>query len=153
MQSIFRIFRLGQKKPTYIYRFIAANTMEEGVSKRQVCKTKQALLVIDKKPTTRDFYANEISWNYRDKMHLEPTSSQPVLPNDNVLANVVTKHKDLIYDCQDRDHLFRDNNETGLSLDEQAKAWSEFESEKSKADHKERKRLQNILRKFYILCI
>ncbi|KHJ35427.1 putative snf2 family helicase snf2 family helicase atpase [Erysiphe necator] len=53
-QAIGRAYRIGQKKPTFIYRFIAGGTFEDSVHNRTVFKTQLASRVVDKK--------NPIAW-------------------------------------------------------------------------------------------
>ncbi|POS83723.1 hypothetical protein EPUL_005481, partial [Erysiphe pulchra] len=53
-QAVGRAYRIGQKKPTFIYRFIAGGTFEDSVHNRTVFKTQLASRVVDKK--------NPIAW-------------------------------------------------------------------------------------------
>lgn len=45
-QNIFRVYRLGQKRPCYIYRLLAMGTMEEKVYSRAVTKQAMAFRVV-----------------------------------------------------------------------------------------------------------
>ncbi|RKF72043.1 putative snf2 family helicase snf2 family helicase atpase [Golovinomyces cichoracearum] len=53
-QAIGRAYRIGQTKPTFIYRFIAGGTFEDSVHNKTVFKTQLASRVVDKK--------NPIAW-------------------------------------------------------------------------------------------
>ena len=42
LQALFRAYRLGQKKPTYVYRLLSKGSMEEKIYFRQVNKQAMA---------------------------------------------------------------------------------------------------------------
>ncbi|KAI9041649.1 putative SNF2 family helicase/ATPase [Aspergillus affinis] len=52
-QAVGRVYRLGQKKPVFIYRFIAGGTFEEMIYNRAMFKTQLAFRVVDKKNPIR----------------------------------------------------------------------------------------------------
>lgn len=60
LQSIFRIYRMGQEKPCYIYRLVAAGTMEEKIYSRSVTKQAMSRRVIDKQQVDRKFTIEDI---------------------------------------------------------------------------------------------
>lgn len=47
LQSVFRVYRLGQKKPCYVYRMLAAGTMEEKIYNLSLTKQNVADRVLD----------------------------------------------------------------------------------------------------------
>jgi superfamily II DNA or RNA helicase len=52
-QAVGRAYRLGQKKPVYIYRFLSAGTFEEIIHNKSIFKTQLAMRVVDKKNVQR----------------------------------------------------------------------------------------------------
>lgn len=52
-QAVGRAYRLGQKKPVYIYRFISGGTYEEVIQNKSIFKTQLAMRVVDKKNVER----------------------------------------------------------------------------------------------------
>ncbi|KAH0544392.1 hypothetical protein FGG08_001418 [Glutinoglossum americanum] len=52
-QAIGRAYRIGQRKLTYVYRFISAGTFEEVIHNKAVFKMQLASRVVDKKNPTR----------------------------------------------------------------------------------------------------
>ncbi|CAH1988674.1 unnamed protein product [Acanthoscelides obtectus] len=71
-QAMARVWRDGQQKPCYIYRFLAAGTIEEKIFQRQAHKKALSSTVVDmNEETARHFSVAEL----RDLFRLEETES------------------------------------------------------------------------------
>ncbi|KAI8432367.1 hypothetical protein MSG28_004774 [Choristoneura fumiferana] len=130
VQSIFRVYRFGQKKPCYIYRFLAMGTMEEKIYERQVTKQAISKRVIDEQQIDRHYAANDLAELY--KFEPEPPEPRPVpsLPKDRLFAEMLKDHEKQIYRFHEHDSLLENKEEETLSEEERKRAWEEFENEK-----------------------
>lgn len=71
-QAMARVWRDGQKKPCFIYRFLATGTIEEKIFQRQAHKKALSSTVVDNnEETARHFSASEL----RELFRLETTES------------------------------------------------------------------------------
>merc|ERR1712238_496499 len=59
-QAVFRAYRFGQTRPVFVYRLLAAGTMEEKIYHRLVTKNALASRVVDKEQKNRHFKAQEL---------------------------------------------------------------------------------------------
>lgn len=106
IQSVFRIYRYGQKRNTYIYRFITPGTIEEIIYKRQILKQGLSKRIVDNFDMSRPFQNNEVDklleTNDIDRLLLTKESAAVNIPeSDTLLADILQKHSKYVYDCND----------------------------------------------------
>lgn len=130
VQSIFRVFRFGQTKPVYVYRFLAKGTMEEKIYDRQVTKQSLAARVVDEHQIESHFTMNELAELY--EFNDEPMSARPipVVPEDRLLAELVDKHKEMVWNIHNHDSLLENKVDENLTEEERKAAWDEYDQEK-----------------------
>lgn len=132
IQSIFRVYRFGQTKPCYIYRFLALGTMEEKIYERQVTKQAISKRVIDEQQIDRHYNQNDLQELYRFDLEPDDERILPILPKDRLFANMLKKYEDLVHKYHEHDTLLENKEEETLDEDERKQAWEEFEAEKNR---------------------
>ncbi|TSL89850.1 Transcriptional regulator ATRX [Bagarius yarrelli] len=137
IQSIFRVYRFGQLKTVYVYRFLAQGTMEEKIYDRQVTKQSLSFRVVDQQQIERHFTMNELTELYTfepdqldDPSEKKSKRSTPMLPKDPVLAELLHNFKDHIVGYHEHDSLLDHKEEEALSEEDRKAAWAEYEAEK-----------------------
>ncbi|XP_053329414.1 transcriptional regulator ATRX [Spea bombifrons] len=138
IQSIFRVYRFGQNKPVFVYRFLAQGTMEEKIYDRQVTKQSLSFRVVDQQQIERHFTMNELTELYAFEPDLlDDTNSEkkkkretPMLPKDTVLAELLQVMKEHIVTYHEHDSLLDHKEEEALTEEDRKAAWDEYEAEK-----------------------
>uniref|UniRef100_A0A182VWQ4 Transcriptional regulator ATRX n=1 Tax=Anopheles minimus TaxID=112268 RepID=A0A182VWQ4_9DIPT len=132
IQSIFRVYRFGQNKPCYIYRFIAMGTMEEKIYERQVTKQAISKRVIDEQQIDRHYKENDLQELYRYEVEISDPRPMPNLPKDRLFAELLKRFDPLIYKYHEHDSLLENKEDETLNEEERKAAWEEFEQEKNR---------------------
>ncbi|XP_071313243.1 transcriptional regulator ATRX [Trachinotus anak] len=137
IQSIFRVYRFGQFKTVYVYRFLAQGTMEEKIYERQVTKQSLSYRVVDQQQIERHFTMNELAELYTfepdlldDPSEKKSKKATPMLPKDPILAEILQNNKDQIVCYHEHDSLLDHKEEEALSEEDRKAAWAEYEAEK-----------------------
>lgn len=125
-QGIFRIYRLGQQKPCFIYRLLAIHTMEEKVYSRAVTKQAMSHRVADKKQVDRNYNMAELEELY----HFERVdmSARPIPPPaaDDLLSTLLLKFPKFIFRYHMHETMLDNKTEKDLTDIEKEIAWQEF---------------------------
>lgn len=132
-QSIFRIYRFGQTKEVFIYRFLSQGTMEEKIYQRQVNKQSLAQRVVDEHQLDSHFTSNELRelYNFEPNIYDPEIENVPAIPDDDILKTLLLDCKRWISSYHEHDSLLENKISEGLSEEERKAAWAEFEAEKN----------------------
>ncbi|XP_060854287.1 transcriptional regulator ATRX homolog isoform X2 [Rhopalosiphum padi] len=134
VQSIFRVFRFGQTKPCYIYRFISEGTMEQKIYERQISKLSMAFRIIDEHQIDRHFNAK----CQEELYEFEPNTTKPKstlnLPKDRLMAELILRHEDLVMNILEHDSLLQNNEAEELDEDGRNAAWENYKKENDSAN-------------------
>ncbi|TKS83503.1 Transcriptional regulator ATRX [Collichthys lucidus] len=140
IQSIYRVYRFGQLKQVFVYRFLAQGTMEEKIYDRQVTKQSLSYRVVDQQQIERHFTLFELTELYTFEPDLldDPNSkkskrSTSVVPKDTVLTQLLETCKDHIVCFHEHESLLDHKQEEELSEADRKAAWAEYEAESNTA--------------------
>ncbi|XP_070699395.1 transcriptional regulator ATRX-like [Pempheris klunzingeri] len=140
VQSIYRVYRFGQLKHVFVYRFLAQGTMEEKIYDRQVTKQSLSYRVVDQQQIERHFTLFELTELYMFEPDLldGPNSKKSkrtnsVLPKDKILAELLQTFKDHIVSFHEHESLLDHKEEEELSEADRKAAWAEYEAESNTA--------------------
>lgn len=121
--------------------------MEEQIYKRQILKLSVAKRVIDEQQVDRHYKQNDLGQLYTENIvQQNVTSPEKCLPKDEVLAELLEKHPDVIFRYQDHESLLMNKTDDILTQVEREKAWTEYELEAKKKTN-EMQRYRNLFRK------
>ncbi|CAG5036176.1 unnamed protein product [Parnassius apollo] len=130
IQSIFRVYRFGQKKDCYIYRLVALGTMEQKIYERAVTKQAVACRVVDEQQIDRHYNMDELTELYKlDESGSGVASGVAVGVTDVALLRGARDAP--LYAVHEHDSLLRGSAEQQLPEHERAAAWLQFEQEQA----------------------
>ncbi|OQR96130.1 transcriptional regulator ATRX [Achlya hypogyna] len=146
-QSMCRSYRFGQMKPVYVYRLIAAGTMEKKVYDLQVRKEGVSKRVVDNTALERKFQRDDIRKYFcihdfkQAQQHTAAVKPDEVLakmkahgPKDAVLESLLAEKSKWMVDCFEQDTMFEENLDERISEIEQQEALRQFAMEKACRD-------------------
>jgi len=128
-QAIGRAYRLGQKKPVFVYRFRAGGTFEEAIYNRSIFKIQLFSRVVDQKNVVRAG-----SKKIEDYLFVPKNADQNEFPEcrgkDELLDRVIDSEPNAIRNLVLTETFQREDEEDELTAEEKKRADDEVELER-----------------------
>ncbi|KAK5941758.1 hypothetical protein PMZ80_005709 [Knufia obscura] len=128
-QAIGRAYRLGQKKPVYVYRFRAGGTFEEAIYNRSIFKTQLFSRVVDQKNVVRAGSKKIEDYLFVPKDVVQVDLSE-CRGKDALLDRIIDSEPDAIRNLVLTETFQREDEEDELTADEKKRADAEVEMER-----------------------
>uniref|UniRef100_A0A7E4UXT0 Helicase ATP-binding domain-containing protein n=1 Tax=Panagrellus redivivus TaxID=6233 RepID=A0A7E4UXT0_PANRE len=135
-QARCRVYRIGQTKPTFVYRLIAQGTMEERIYNRQVTRTSTSHRVLDEHQILRQFTAAELEelYHFKPIPYVEGDERKLDPPKDRLLANLIQSHPEAIVSYKVHTDYFVNQVDEHLTDEEREAAWQNHKQFESNED-------------------
>lgn len=124
VQSLYRIYRIGQKRVCKIYRFVAAGTMEEKIYNRQVSKLDLADRIVDHQRIVQNFNENELKNLYVDNSDTQPGDFREEIEQNVWFARQLNMN--IVHRFKHSDRLLNNDLDFVLSEEEKQHAYADY---------------------------
>eukprot|EP00117_Sycon_ciliatum_P040167 scpid27693/ scgid5486/ Helicase ARIP4; Androgen receptor-interacting protein 4; RAD54-like protein 2 len=134
-QAICRVYRYGQKKPCFIYRLVADNTLEKKIYERQVTKQGMSNRIVDELHPERNATREVMNSMYHTK-EVDPNASSDftaIMTNypDFVLTSILANHSKLLTKAPfEHTSLLAEDEKEKLTELQKKEAFAAYENEK-----------------------
>ena len=128
-QAIGRAYRLGQKKPVFVYRFRAGGTFEEAIYNKSVFKTQLFSRVVDQKNVVRAGTKKIEDYLFVPKDVVQNDFSE-CRGKDPLLDRIIDSEPDAIQNLVLTETFQREDEDDELTADEKKRADEEVEMER-----------------------
>lgn len=128
VQSIYRVYRIGQEKACKIYRFVAAGTMEEKIYNRQVEKLDLAERIVDRQQINRHFSKDDLAELYDDNSDVLPGEFREQIEQNPFFVNQLQMN--IIQKCESGDRLLNNDLDDILSDRQKEQAYEDYHQTK-----------------------
>uniref|UniRef100_A0A0N4ZRS9 Transcriptional regulator ATRX n=1 Tax=Parastrongyloides trichosuri TaxID=131310 RepID=A0A0N4ZRS9_PARTI len=129
VQALHRVYRIGQKKATYVYRLVVQGTIEERIQERQVIKEGISRRAIDKQNIRGIYDDEDVCWNKLDCIDVDDpkfVQEQLIKPNDDLLTKLILNNKRKILKYVPYDSLLENKVDEGLTEEEKEEEWKNY---------------------------
>ncbi|KAL4928677.1 putative SNF2 family helicase/ATPase [Aspergillus undulatus] len=133
-QAVGRAYRMGQRKPVFVYRFLAGGTFEEIIHDKAIFKTELSVRVVDKKSTVRSARKKPGDYLFPAKEVAQKDISEYIGRDKQVLDKILredqekTAEERLIRDIKLTQTFMPDANDK-LTEDEQRSVQQEYDDQ------------------------